>query len=296
MMAVALLGALAGVGLLLVWRAMTRRPTLAEIATTLGTPGRAVRSVAVDGDRSVESRLARRAVGLVAGLGMDPGRRSADLRVTERSAEQHAARQLLGALAGIALAVLLGGGLLGLDPVPTLVVAVLLAGGGLIVPERSLSREAVAARAAWRHALGAYFDLVTVMEAAGAGPETALQRAAEAGEGAAFREIRSTLAAAERTRRSGWSALADLGAGLAVPELSELAASLTLVEHEGARIRRSLEAKADAMRAEQLADAKAEAGATTEKLSIPVVLLLIAFLVFIAYPAAARIGQIGGGP
>lgn len=296
MIALALFGSLAGAGLWLVWRALTRRPTLGEIDSVLSAPGRAVRAPVTDHDRWLGTRLARRAVGIVAGLGMDPERRSADLRVTDRSAEQHAARQLVWACAGAALAAAVAGGLLRLGTVPTLVAATLLAGAGLLAPERALTREAASARSAWRHALGAYFDLVTVMEAAGAGPETALHRAAEAGDGPAFREIRSTLAAAERTRRSTWSALADLGADLAIPELSELAASLTLVEHEGARIRRSLQAKADAMRAEQLADAKAQAGATTEKLSIPVVLLLVAFLVFIAYPAAARIGQLGGGP
>jgi Flp pilus assembly protein TadB len=225
---------------------------------------------------------------------MDPARRLADLRITGRSAEQHAMRQLAWAFAGIAMAVLAVGGVLELGPVPTLVGSVLLGAGGLLVPEAALGREAREARSAWRHALGAYLDLVTLMEAAGAGPETALQRAAEAGDSPAFRQIRATLAAAERTRRSIWSALAELGANVAMPELSELAASLTLVEHEGARIRRSLQAKADAIRTEQLADAKAHAGATTEKLSFPVVLLLVGFLIFIAYPAAVRIGEIGG--
>jgi Flp pilus assembly protein TadB len=292
--ALVLPGAAAGLGLWLVWCSLTSRPTLAEIEAALSAPGRAVRaSGAASLGQAWASPAVGRAVRALAALGLDPARRAADLRVTQRTAEQHVARQLVWA-AGLTLTAVMLGVVLGVGAALVLLTAVVAAGAGLLLPERALTGEAAEARTAFRHAFGAYLDLVTVMESAGVGPETALYRAAEAGEGWAFGELRAALAAARRTRRSSWDALAGLGADLGVTELAELAASLVLVEHEGARIRRTLEAKADAMRAEQLADAKARAGATTEKMTLPVVLLLVAFLVFIAFPAAVRIGEVGG--
>jgi uncharacterized membrane protein len=43
------------------------------------------------------------------------------------------------------------------------------------------------------------------------------------------------------------------------------------------------------LRAHQLAEAETQAQAATERMSLPVVLLFAGFLVFIGYPAIARI-------
>lgn len=293
MTAIVLLGAGTGLGLWLVWRALTARPALTEIAATLATPGRAVKTTALPAGEQLDARLARQAVALLTAAGIDPSRRASDLRVIRRSVEAHVLAKLTWAVTGAVSAVIVAGGLLRPAAAVVVLLAAALGTGGFLLPERGLTRDAEQARAGFRHALGAYLDLVTVMEAGGSGPETALYTAAEAGDGWAFTEIRSTLEGARRTRRSSWDALAELGRELDIAELSELAASLTLVEHQGARIRASLQAKADAMRAQQLADAKAEAGSTTERMTLPVVLTLLSFLVFIAFPAAARIGQVG---
>jgi Flp pilus assembly protein TadB len=85
---------------------------------------------------------------------------------------------------------------------------------------------------------------------------------------------------------------AELGERLEVSELTELAASVSLAGTHGARIRASLAAKADALRGHQQAEVEAEAEAATERMTIPVAVLLFGFLVFIAYPALIQITSI----
>ena len=132
------------------------------------------------------------------------------------------------------------------------------------------------------------------MIAAGAGPESALQNAADSGDGWAFAQIREALDAARRSRnQSVWAALGDLGARLDVRELGQLASSASLVDTEGARIRESVAAQAETLRAAQLAEVEASAESATERMSVPVVVLLAGFVLFIGFPAVYSIANVG---
>ena len=64
---------------------------------------------------------------------------------------------------------------------------------------------------------------------------------------------------------------------------------MSLAGTEGARIKSTLAAKAASIRRHELADAEADANTISERLFIPGVLLLIGFLIFIGYPAVARL-------
>jgi Flp pilus assembly protein TadB len=167
--------------------------------------------------------------------------------------------------------------------------SVALGVGGFFVPELGVRAEAAARRRDFRHALGSYLDLVVVALAAGGGVEGALEDAAEVGDGWAFAQLRSALAAARVRRETPWAALGRLGAELGVHELVELSASAGLAGTEGAKVRASLVAKAESLRAHQLAEAEASALAATERMSLPVVLLFAGFLIFIGFPAMARV-------
>ena len=90
-----------------------------------------------------------------------------------------------------------------------------------------------------------------------------------------------------------WAALGDLGARLDVVELGQLASSASLVDTEGARIRDSVAAQAETLRAAQLAEVEASAESATERMSVPVVVLLAGFVLFIAYPAVHSISTVG---
>jgi hypothetical protein len=68
-----------------------------------------------------------------------------------------------------------------------------------------------------------------------------------------------------------------------------LAASVSLAGTEGAKVRTSLAAKAGALRTHQITDAEGDATAATERMSLPVMLLFLGFLAFIAYPALTKV-------
>lgn len=292
-------GAGAGVGLWLIWRAVTARPSLADIDATLSRPGRP--ASASDGP-SLGDRIEHRTVAAVitrlARLGLDPHDRAADLAVTRTTVEQHVATKLMWAVIGTAaaglFALIFAAAGLPVIPAPIGVFAAVLAVGGFFVPDLGLAQRAKEARNAFRHAYSSYLDLVDVMIAAGAGPESALQNAADSGDGWAFELIRDALEAARRSRtQSVWAALGDLGTRLDVAELGQLASSASLVDTEGARIRDSVAAQAETLRAAQLAEVEASAESATERMSVPVVVLLAGFVLFIAYPAVHSISTVG---
>ena len=88
--------------------------------------------------------------------------------------------------------------------------------------------------------------------------------------------------------------IAQLDARLGINELAELAASVSLAGSHGARIRASLAAKADTLRGHQVAETEAAAEAATDRMTVPVAVLLFGFLVFIAYPAVVQITSVSG--
>jgi len=299
MTALLLVAAAGGLGTFLIWRAVTAGPTLADIQASLARPGRPAASPAGPSARDqFEHRAVQWAVAVLGRCGINPARRAEDLAITRTTVEQHVVAKLAWAAAGFGfvalLAVVVAAGGVGIVAGPVAVVAVICAGAGFLLSDLVLGDRAKADRRAFRHALGAYLDLVDVMTAAGAGPETALQDAAEAGGGWAFEQIRIALDAARRSRRlSIWEALGDLGRQIGVVELGQLAASATLVDSEGARIRESLAAQAQTLRAAQLSEIEGEAASATERMTVPLVVLLAAFVLFIGYPAVANISGIG---
>lgn len=237
--------------------------------------------------------LGRPAVTLLAGIGLPTPAVRRDLAVLGRPAERQLAEQATAAVAGLLLAPATAG-LLTADglrlPWQLPAVAALVLGiAGFAVPGLAVRREAASRRADARHALAAFLDLVTISIAGGAGVEAALTYAAATGTGWAFGQIRSALEAAALTRRPPWETLGQLGDELGVPEMGEMAASVTLAGTEGARIKSSLSAKAAALRTRELAAAEAAAEAATEQMSLPLVLLFAAFIILIGYPAIVHV-------
>ena len=143
--------------------------------------------------------------------------------------------------------------------------------------------------------MSAYLDLVSVLLSGGAGIETALVAASRVGAGASFEAIARCLEVSRASRRSPWDVLAEHGARIGVDELPELAATIKLGGEQGARMTASLVAKAESMRAKQLADIEARANAATERMGMPMVVLFLGFLVLLGYPAMQMISAGFGG-
>ncbi|HSK21609.1 MAG TPA: type II secretion system F family protein [Egicoccus sp.] len=297
-----LLGAGIGIGVLLIWRAVSPRPVrLDAVLDGLAKPGT---PFAPDGSGDVPAGLppvdrvgavARRVTGA---LGHDTDRYDRDLAIVGRTPERHAFDKLAGAIAGLLVPNLVSVGLMtaGL-PLPVGAIGVLslaTAAAGFVLPDVVLRDEAQCRRRAFRHTLSSYLDLVNVLLAGGAGVETALHAAADAGDGWGYQTIRVELRRARLTGQSPWDTFADLAARLGVNELAELAASVSLAGSHGARIRASLAAKADTLRGHQVAETEAAAEAATERMTVPVAVLLFGFLVFIAWPAINQITAVSG--
>lgn len=293
----AFLGAGAGAGILLTARGLAPRPrSLDAVLRDLARPGRSLGGPGAT--EAAHDRLGERARAFLCSVGVDLERHRHDLGIVERTAERHATQKLAGGVVGLIVTNCLGVAAtsLGIGPPPAVAVLLSLgmAAGGFLLPDHLLHDEAERRRRAFRHALSSYLDLVVVLLAGGAGIETALHAAADAGDGWGYRTIRRALQRARFTRASPWEAFADLAEQLDVSELAEMAASVSLAGSHGARIRGSLAAKADTLRGHQVAETESAAEAATERMTIPVAVLLLGFLLFIAYPAVAQITSVGG--
>jgi len=291
-----LTGAGFGLGCWLVLRGLyPPRPPLGAVLARLEGRAGAAPLAAFDGDGEAgfAARAGRPLAAFLRGVGIQRASLRRDLAITGRSADRHLAEKAALALFGVLLtpaaaAILALGGVALPLAVPAWA-SVALGVGGFFVPDLGVASEAAALRRDFRHALGAYLDLVVVALAGGGGVEGALEDAAEVGTGWPFAQLRTALAGARVRRETPWVALARLGDELGVAELVELGASAGLAGTEGAKVRASLAAKAESLRAHQLAEAEAAAQAATERMSLPVVLLFAGFLIFIGFPAVARV-------
>lgn len=300
MIPLVVLAAGAGAGCWLVIRALSPRPArLDALVGQLNRPGLPA-TWAPPRREGLGDRAGRIAARLLAGTGPEDSKQHQLLRLTERTPERHALDKIVGSAGGGAAAAVGSIGLVvvGIAP-PTAVLVVLTLAvivGGFLLPDALLRDEAERRRRAFRHALSSYLDLVNVILAAGGGIETSLHAAAEAGDGWAFAAIRQALDRSRLTNRTPWDTFGQLGDELGVDELRELAASVALAGSQGARIRQSLAAKADSLRGHQVAETEASAEAATERMTIPVAVLLFAFLVFVAYPAVQQITSVSSNP
>jgi len=291
-----------GFGVFLAARAMFPRPVplqkaLADLGRSRRTPIQA-QSGSVAGMTGRAGQLAVRvmeATGLV-----DLGHLDRRLRAVGKPIEAHAYEKLVGGLAGLFLplgfaAVLAVGGV-SMSPGWVAALAVGFGVGGFMWPDLGLSERIERRRRDFRHSLSAYLDLVTIILAGGGGLETALQTSADLGDGWAFTEIRAALRRAQVTNRTPWDVFDELGQELGVDELRELAAAAHLAGDQGARIRASLAAKADSMRAAQTAAIEAQAEAATEKMLLPVVTLVVGMILFVGFGVVQAISTPGITP
>jgi len=144
-------------------------------------------------------------------------------------------------------------------------------------------------RTDFRHALTSYLDLVALERGAGAAPTEALEAAAEVGYGWAFERISAALSRARKTSAPPWDGLTGLADEIGITELDDLAEIAGVAGQEGGRILDTLHARAESMRAEALAAMKAQAGARSTTMVLPIALLAGGFLVLLIFPDFYRL-------
>ena len=137
----------------------------------------------------------------------------------------------------------------------------------------------------FRHAIGAFLDLVAMNLAGGRGVPEALMSASEIGTGWAMWRIRDALASARIIGQTPWQALGALGEEVRIDELRDLSAALSLVAEDGAKVRESLATRPRACGAGNWPSCEGQAGERSQSMLVAQMLLVGAFLIFLIYPA-----------
>ena len=288
----------AGVGLGVVLLARGTRPPRPALVTSLQRlqPGRdgTVQASVLGGRLEVGgARVGQRLAVALDSTGLRLASTRSDLAVIGKPLERFYLDKVLFAVLGLFVvpAVVAAAGVAGMKLPVILPVWISLALGvaGFFLPDVLIRGEAAEQRRGFRHALSAFLELVRINLAGGAGVEGALHEAVSVGRGWAFMRLREALAVARLSGEAPWAALGRLGQELRIDELVELSSSLLLAGSEGAKIRDSLAAKADSLRRHEGSMAEARAQQASERMSLPIGLLFLGFLIFLGYPAVAQV-------
>lgn len=295
-------GAVIGVGfLLLIWVVARPAPGVGATLARLDSGRRSQRSLTASSARSrLDSRfdtfrdgIGERIEAEALARGWQWSSTRANLAVTNKPMATHLGTKVLLGLATLIwfpmIFSLVGIPVVGL---PTIVV-VGMAVGAFFLPDIALRRNADARRADFRHVMGSFLDLVAMNLAGGRGLPEALMAASSIGDHWAMVRIRQALSNARLTGMTPWEGIAQLGKELGVDELRDLASALALAGDEGAKIRSSLMARSDSMRRKELVDVEGAAGESSQSMLMAQLLMCIAFLIFLAYPAVQELGAQG---
>src|SRR5690625_632206 len=213
-----------------------------------------------------------------------------NLAVMNKSMASHIGLKVLLALAALVWfpIVLSAAGIsvAGLPAVGVIAAAV----GAFMLPDLTLRREADARRADFRHVMGSFLDLVAMNLAGGRGLPEALMAASSIGDHWAMVRIRQALSNARIMGMTPWEGISELGRDLGVDELRDLASALALAGDEGAKIRTSLMSRSDSMRRKELVEVEGAAGESSQSMLLAQLLMCVAFLIFLAYPAIQQLG------
>lgn len=177
----------------------------------------------------------------------------------------------------------------GIPVLSTVWLAIVLALLGFVLPDSGVRRKAMIRRRDFSATMMSYLDLVALRTASGSGVSEALRDASSVGTGYGWQRVRMSLADARFAGQSPSYGLATLGKQLDLPELSDLAAQLGVVDETGAQTESTLRAKAGAMRTKARALLEGGANARSTTMLIGQVGLAIGFLTLLGYPALLKI-------
>lgn len=308
MITTAFAGGVLGLGILLLLRALfPPRPGLATrlAALELARTGEdAPRTPLVAPDEEVSAlrqALGQRLAKFYAARGWEARSTRADLTLLGKSFEGFLATKVLLAVSGLLAFPLLVGWLAvmgwGVSLQIPLWSALLVSVIFFFLPDVQIGKDANVRRRDFRHAVGAFLDLVAMNLAGGRGVPEALMMAVSVGTNPgvdapgsnwAMERIREALANARIVGITPWQALGQLGDEINVDELRDLSAALGLVADDGAKVRSSLTARAATLRRRELAEIEGKAGERSQSMLVAQLLLCAGFVIFLSYPAAMK--------
>jgi len=288
-----LVGAMAGLGLFLLALALV--PTRVGLARQVAafdavrpSMSQAVRRAVDARESEFSRRLGKALAAFCAEQGWEFPSLRANLSIIGKSFENYLATKVLlglfGFLLGPILLLLLSMAGFHVPFVIPVWLGLALAGVFFFLPDLEVKQKSAARRRDFRHAIGAFLDLVSMNLSGGRGVPEALMSASEIGSGWALWRLRDALANARISGQTPWQALGALGEEVRVDELRDLAAALSLVADDGAKVRESLSARAASLRRRELADLEGQAGEKSQSMLVAQMLLCAGFLIFLTYP------------
>ena len=177
-------------------------------------------------------------------------------------------------------------------PLLTGVASLAAAAFGWTLPVSVLKTRARQARAAFAGAVASYCHLVALGRLGDRGPVEALRYPASLGGGWAFRQIQAALDEAALRGQMPWEGLEQLANDTGVRELKDLGHIVTTAGQGGASIVDTLRAKAASVTGQQLAAQKTGSSVRSDRMDMPIALMGMAFIVFLAFPGIST--MLGG--
>ena len=287
---VILLGAMAGLGLLLIVVGLTPRPVREPLAAP--EPGYATDEDS-EGAGAVQ-QATRRAARLVERDLHSKSMLIQDANMVGRSLETHALHKMAGLVLGAALLAVFGffaNTLFELELPLLVVVAVALAGGllGWWVPDSILKTEAEKERVLFQQVTESWLELVAQLVTAGADTFGALAAAASYSEQPGFVVIRDALRVSAASGEPPWTGMRRLADGRRLRFLDPFCSALELAGTTGAGSRQAILAQVESARSKAMLEADAAAASSGEKMGAPLALIGGAFMILMGYPPLAGI-------
>ena len=288
---VILLGAMAGLGLLLIVVGLTPRPVGAPVPDA-PEPGGAIDEDS-EGAGAVQ-QATRRAARLVERDLHSKSMLIQDANMVGRSLETHALHKMGGLVLGAALLAVLGffaNTVFDLDLPLLVIVAVSLIGAlaGWMLPDSILRTEAEKERVLFQQVTESWLELVAQLVTAGADTFGALAAAASYSEQPGFVVIRDALRVSAASGEPPWTGLRRLADDRRLRFLDPFCSALELAGTTGAGSRQAILAQVESARSKAMLEADAAAASSGEKMGAPLALIGGAFMILMGYPPLAGI-------
>lgn len=166
---------------------------------------------------------------------------------------------------------------------------------GFKFPDMAVRDQAKEKRDDFLAAFAAYLNLSAILVGASDGPESSLEKAANMGSGWVFAELRGAIEIARGDATiKHWDALGQLGEDIDVRELREFAAAMAATS-TAASLPVTLRARAENLQNKVMSGIEGDAEAATDKMTVPMMLMVFALMIYVMYGALFSAFSTGGG-
>lgn len=277
-------GACIGLGIvILLWRLVPTTPDLGAAMKTFGGTDRRYSDTTATGQQAqIESWLYTH---MPAALLAHMPTRNLDIVGTSYAAHLTKKVTVAGALLIAPIFVSAALWVIG-TPLPQItILSVPLALLGWFIPDLDLAQQAAKAREEFHLTVATYIELTGMAAKSGLSPSQALEVAAESGNSWVFERLQNANLRSRFASEQPWVGLTRLAKDSDVPELTELADIMKVGAEQGSIVYESLRAKGRAQRLGILNRESIAANEATERMTIPMTLLGIVFVLILVAPS-----------